>query len=65
MEFIEKARIRIDHWIEHNEDHLQEYEALAEELESVGEYESARSLHEVTALIARSNECLHRALKAL
>lgn len=65
MESIEKAKIRIDHWIEHNKDHLQEYEALAEELESVGKYESARSLHEVTALTARSNECMNCALKTL
>jgi len=37
MESIEKAKIRIDHWIDHNKDHLQEYEAVAVELESVGE----------------------------
>jgi len=65
MEAIEKAKIRIDHWIEHNKDHLQEYEALAEELEYLGRHESARSLHDVTALTANSNECLRRALKGL
>jgi hypothetical protein len=65
MESIEKAKIRIDHWIEHNKDHLQEYEALAEALESVGKYESARSLREVTALTARSNEFMNCALKTL
>ncbi len=65
MEFIEKAKIRIDHWIEHNEDHLQEYEPLAQELESAGKAESARCIREMTALIAESNECLRRALTTL
>ena len=65
MEFIEKARIRIEHWINHNEDHLQEYEPFAHELASAGKNESARYIREMTALIAQSNDCLRRALKAL
>ena len=65
MEFIEKARIRIEHWINHNEDHLQEYEPFAHELESAGKNESARYIREMTALITQSNDCLRRALKAL
>ena len=65
MEFIEKTRIRIAHWIKHNEDHLQEYEPLAHELESAGKNESARYIREMTVLIAQSNDCLRSALKAL
>ena len=61
----EQRRYTLLGFLQHNKDHIQEYESLAEELESVGEYESARSIHEVTALIAQSNECLNYALKAI
>jgi len=65
MEFIEKAGIRIEHWIKHNEHHLQEYEPLAHELESADKNESARYMREMTALMAQGNDCLRSALKAL
>ena len=65
MDVIEKSKIRIEHWIRHNEDHLREYQSLAGELESVGKDESAQYIQEMAVWITRSNECLHRALKAL
>ncbi len=65
MDFIEKARIRIDHWIHHSEDHSQEYVSFAAELEEAGKIESARHLREMIVLSARSTECLKKALKAL
>ena len=34
MNFAEKARIRMEHWINHNLDHLEDYEAFAGELET-------------------------------
>jgi hypothetical protein len=33
MEFIEKAKVRLDHWIHHSDYHNEEYESFAEELE--------------------------------
>jgi len=32
MDFIEKARLRLEHWITHNDHHQYEYEMFAEQL---------------------------------
>jgi hypothetical protein len=65
MEFIDKARIRLDHWIHHSEDHYQEYVSFAKELEEAGKIESARHLKDMVSLSVRSTECLKEAMKAL
>jgi len=65
MEFIDKARIRLEHWIYHSEDHYQEYVSFAKELEDAGKIESARHLKDMITLSARSTECLKKAMKAL
>jgi hypothetical protein len=65
MEFIEKARIRLEHWIHHSEDHDQEYRAFANELEEAGKMESARHLKDMIALSTRATESLKKAMKAL
>ncbi|MBU2548234.1 MAG: hypothetical protein KKB20_07495 [Proteobacteria bacterium] len=65
MEFMEKARIRIDHWLRHNLDHLKEYEVFAAELEEAGKADSARHIREMVDLMARSVQCLRRAEEAL
>jgi hypothetical protein len=65
MDFIDKARIRLEHWIHHSEDHSQEYVSLAEELEEAGKIESARLLRDMISLSTRSTECLKKAMKAL
>jgi len=65
MEFIEKAKIRLEHWIHHTEDHYQEYVSFAKELEEAGKIESARHLKDVIALTTRTTECLKKAMKAL
>jgi len=36
MDFIEKTRIRMENWITHNNHHQEEYEMLAEQLETAG-----------------------------
>ena len=41
MDSVKKARIRLQHWISHNADHLEEYEELVKELEKHGKIESA------------------------
>ena len=33
MDFIEKTKVRLEHWISHNEHHLEEYEMFAKQLE--------------------------------
>lgn len=65
MEFIEKAKIRLEHWIHHSEQHYQEYLSFAQELEDVGKIESARHLKEMIILTGRSTDCLKKAMKAL
>lgn len=65
MEFLDKARIRLEHWIHHSEDHYQEYISFAKELEEAGKIESARHLNEMINLSARGTECLKKAMKAL
>ena len=65
MEFIEKAKIRIDHWIHHNEHHNEEYEMFADQLEEAGKSESARCVREMIELTSKSTACLKNALNAL
>ncbi|MDL1959179.1 MAG: hypothetical protein LWX01_06915 [Deltaproteobacteria bacterium] len=65
MDFIEKARIRLENWITHNDHHQEEYEMFAEQLEEAGKNESLKHVREVIEMTARINECLRKALKAL
>lgn len=65
MEFVEKAKIRLEHWLSHNEHHLEEYEDFAEQLESAGKSESARLIREMVDHSALSSECMKKALRAL
>lgn len=65
MEFNEKARIRLEHWIDHNEHHLEDYEQFADQLEDAGKIESARSIREMMELTTKSTSCLKKALEAL
>jgi hypothetical protein len=65
MDFIEKARIRLENWITHNDHHREGYEMFAEQLEEAGKNESLKHVREVIEMTARINECLRKALKAL
>jgi hypothetical protein len=65
MDAIEKARVRLEHWISHNEHHHEDYEKFAKELEEAGKLESAGHVKEMLELTSRSTECLKKALKSL
>ena len=65
MEFIEKAKVRIEHWMHHNEHHIEEYEMFAEQLEEAGKKESAAAIKEMIGLTSKSSECLRKALDTL
>jgi hypothetical protein len=65
MDFVEKARIRLEHWISHSEHHGEEYEMFAEQLEEAGRDESARNIREMIELESKSTDCLRSALKNL
>jgi len=65
MDFTEKAKLRIEHWIAHSDHHREDYEAFARELEREGQPESAACIREMMGLEAKSAECLKKALKGL
>ena len=65
MEFVEKAKIKLERWITHNDHHQEEYETFAHQLEGAGKADSARYVREMIELTSRGTACLKTALKAL
>ena len=65
MEFIERAKIMIEHWITHNNHHSEEYESFAKQLDETGKIDSANHVREMIELTSKCNECLRKALKTL
>jgi hypothetical protein len=65
MEFQEKARVRIEHWLDHNKSHVEDYQKFAEQLEEAGMQTSAGHIREMIAWTAKSNACLEEALATL
>jgi hypothetical protein len=65
MDFVEKAKIRMVHWIHHNLDHLENFEVFAGELENAGKAECAWHIRAMGALLSQSNDHLKEALRYL
>ena len=65
MDTLEKARVRMQHWIEHNDQHQQEYEAFAQELEQAGKKDAAAEVRALSELTAKGSEHLRQAIAAL
>ena len=65
MGFGEKARIRIEHWLKHNESHLNDYREFADQLEEAGMHICAAHIRNMAELNEKSNQCLIQALSAL
>jgi hypothetical protein len=65
MEFSQRAAVRIRHWMEHNERHLQEYEEFAAQLEAARASRSAAHIREMAALTREIDSCLQKALAAV
>lgn len=65
MDFIEKAKIRIEHWVEHSDHHIEDYTAFANQLEEEGKTDSAKAIREMIELNIKSTECLKKALIGL
>lgn len=65
MDFKEKAIIRLDHWIHHNEHHHEEYELFAEQLEDAGKKESAKYIREMMGYTMKSTDCMKKAIENL
>ena len=62
MDTLEKAKIRITHWISHNDHHREEYELFAEQLEEAGKAAAAGQIREIARLQEASTDCLRKAL---
>ena len=65
MDFIEKARNRLEHWITHNDHHQEAYEMFAEQLGKAGKVQSSEHIRKMVELTAQSGECLRKAIKAI
>ena len=65
MDSLEKKKKRLEHWIGHNEQHCEEYEKFAEELEKEGHLESAAFVREIMPLTERATEFMKKASEAL
>ncbi|HKI49430.1 MAG TPA: hypothetical protein VKA69_08880 [Desulfobacteria bacterium] len=65
LEFVEKAKIRLEHWITHNDHHHEEYDLFADQLENAGKSESAKAIREMIKLSTKTTDCLRDALKHL
>jgi hypothetical protein len=65
MEISERAKIRLEHWITHNDHHQEEYEIFADQLEEANMKESARHVRDLIDLTSKCTDCLREALKSL
>ncbi|GAB6888549.1 hypothetical protein JCM13304A_20480 [Desulfothermus okinawensis JCM 13304] len=65
MEYIEKVRKRLEHWMEHNEKHMEEYKKLAEELKSNGLDSAAHYIMNLVKHTENMNREIEEALKNL
>ncbi len=65
MKTAERAKIRLEHWITHNEHHESEYLQFAQDLEQAGFDTAAAEVKQMVEFNARSNDCLRKALAAL
>ena len=65
MDFKEKAQIRLQHWLSHNEDHVRDYRRFADELEAAGLAASGQAVREMADCAEKGNACLRTALRTL
>ena len=65
MDFQEKAKIRIEHWLSHNESHVKEYEEFLQELQKEGKQACADHIKEMIDLTVKSNDALRKAVASL
>lgn len=62
MNNVEKLRIMLQHWIEHNKGHMDEFEKWREVMGHEGQTAVADRLGQTVALMTSVNEQLHQAL---
>jgi hypothetical protein len=62
MDDTQKSRIRLSHWIEHNNEHLKGYDEVASTLERQGLHEAADRIRKGMALVVSANREFEHAL---
>jgi hypothetical protein len=65
MDDIQKSRVRLTHWIEHNEEHQKGYEEVERVLETQGATAAAARIRQGIALVEAANKEFHGALGLL
>jgi len=65
MDDIQKSKVRLAHWIEHNEDHLKGYEEVAGLLEREGKPTVALKIRKGIESIKAANREFEQALQEL
>ncbi|KIX12575.1 hypothetical protein [Dethiosulfatarculus sandiegensis] len=65
MDTLEKALIRLDHWIHHNEHHQEEYELFADQLDKEGKKECGDMVRKAAELTSQGTDALRKALEIL
>jgi hypothetical protein len=65
MDDIQKSKVRLAHWIDHNVDHLKGYREVAALLEGEGNHEVASTIRRGIELIESANKEFEKALKDL
>jgi len=61
----EKIKILLNHWIEHNKEHSQEFREWAKKAKGLGEAETCDDILEATQEMDKANDALLRALRTL
>ena len=65
MDDIQKSRIRLEHWINHNLDHMKGYEEVAQLLDKNNLSGAAEMIRRGTRLIEAANSEFQKALESL
>jgi len=65
MDFQQKAKIRIERWLEHSHHHIEEYEAFARELEREGKKEAADRIRDMIRLTGEADHKLKEVLELI
>ncbi len=65
MDNLEKSRIRLTHWIDHNLDHLRGYSEVAATLEAEGVDSAAEKIRQGIRLIEEANSEFTKALSEI
>jgi hypothetical protein len=60
-----KLRTLLTYWIEHNEEHVEEFQEWAEKAKAFGESEICDEISQAARELARANEPLNRALRKM